>query len=214
MDIRRSLRWIDTIIRHTFIFVFSTRQSIGHRPIKGNSLIDFHGTLISLDPLICRILDRAGRSLIRRLLERDRTRRLGCMVGGVNDIKEHRWFEQISWTDVIEQRTSVSEEISAPLPVHCFFSRRFDLKWIIQVIHRTSNYSKKSSSKPRFVHRRTSIYFTSSEKHFGLILLYFSRSALKRETEKICRSFPFSYDLSESSDHRCSSNSHSKHIPS
>lgn len=48
-----------------------------------------------------------GRSLIRKLLERDRTRRLGCMAGGVNDIKEHRWFQTIIWTDIVERRIRV-----------------------------------------------------------------------------------------------------------
>ena len=56
---------------------------------------------------ICRTVDRIARNLIRKLLERDRTRRLGCMTGGVNDIKQHRWFKQISWTDIIERRNRV-----------------------------------------------------------------------------------------------------------
>lgn len=56
------------------------------------------------------IIDRSSRSLIRKLLERDRTRRLGCMSGGVNDIKVHRWFKHISWADVYEQRIQVERE--------------------------------------------------------------------------------------------------------
>ena len=54
-----------------------------------------------------RNIDRITRNLIRKLLERDRTRRLGCMSGGVNDIKQHRWFKQISWTNIIEQKIQV-----------------------------------------------------------------------------------------------------------
>jgi hypothetical protein len=45
--------------------------------------------------------------LISKLLERNRTHRLGCMAGGVNDVKQHRWFKQIVWTDIIEQRIRV-----------------------------------------------------------------------------------------------------------
>ncbi len=53
------------------------------------------------------IVERVARNLIRKLLERDRTRRLGCMIGGVDDIKQHQWFKQIVWTDVIERRIPV-----------------------------------------------------------------------------------------------------------
>ncbi len=56
---------------------------------------------------INRIIDRVARNLIRKLLERDRTRRLGCMAGGVNDVKQHRWFKHILWTDVMERRIQV-----------------------------------------------------------------------------------------------------------
>ncbi len=48
-----------------------------------------------------------ARNLIRKLLERNRTHRLGCMAGGVNDVKQHRWFKQIVWIDIIERRIRV-----------------------------------------------------------------------------------------------------------
>jgi hypothetical protein len=54
------------------------------------------------------MVDRSGRNLIRKLLERDRTRRLGCMANGVNNIKEHRWFKPIVWLDIAEQRVRVT----------------------------------------------------------------------------------------------------------
>ncbi len=54
-----------------------------------------------------RVIDRVARNLIRKLLERDRTRRLGCMAGGVHDVKQHRWFEDIVWTDIMDRRIRV-----------------------------------------------------------------------------------------------------------
>lgn len=59
-----------------------------------------------------RVVDRVGRNLIRKLLERDRTHRLGCMANGVNDIKEHPWFQSIVWTDIIEYRVRVKKSLS------------------------------------------------------------------------------------------------------
>ncbi|CAF0947892.1 unnamed protein product [Rotaria sordida] len=50
------------------------------------------------------IINRLVRNLIQKLLERDRTRRLGCMAAGVNDIKKHPWFKHIVWIDIMERQ--------------------------------------------------------------------------------------------------------------
>lgn len=31
------------------------------------------------------------------------------MAGGVNDIKQHRWFKQIVWTEIAERRIRVGK---------------------------------------------------------------------------------------------------------
>ena len=35
--------------------------------------------------------------LLRKLLVLDRTKRLGCMHSGAQDIKNHDWFKSIDW---------------------------------------------------------------------------------------------------------------------
>jgi len=37
-------------------------------------------------------IDKGTKSLIKHLLERDVTKRYGCLRGGVEDIKSHRFF--------------------------------------------------------------------------------------------------------------------------
>jgi len=44
-----------------------------------------------------------ARSLVRGLLNPDRTRRLGCLRDGANDIKRHRWFSRVSWEGIISR---------------------------------------------------------------------------------------------------------------
>lgn len=46
--------------------------------------------------------DYVAKDLIKKLLVLDRTRRLGCMKNGAQDIKSHRWFSQlgVDWNDV------------------------------------------------------------------------------------------------------------------
>lgn len=43
------------------------------------------------------------RDLIKKLLVVDRTRRLGNMKNGADDVKRHRWFRSIDW-DAVPQR--------------------------------------------------------------------------------------------------------------
>jgi hypothetical protein len=41
--------------------------------------------------------------LIQRLLVTDRTKRIGCMVNGAEDIKNHDWFKGTDW-DAVRRR--------------------------------------------------------------------------------------------------------------
>lgn len=47
-----------------------------------------------------RHLDFTVKDLIRKLLVVDRTRRLGNMKNGADDIKKHRWFRTVDWESV------------------------------------------------------------------------------------------------------------------
>lgn len=51
-----------------------------------------------------RHLDPIAKDLIRKLLVQDRTRRLGNMKNGTDDVKYHRWFRNIDWQDVYEKK--------------------------------------------------------------------------------------------------------------
>lgn len=45
-----------------------------------------------------------NRDLIRKLLVTDRTRRLGNMKNGAEDVKQHRWFRLVDWGAVPEKK--------------------------------------------------------------------------------------------------------------
>lgn len=47
-----------------------------------------------------RHIDPVAKDLIKKLLVSDRTKRLGNMKNGSEDIKRHRWFKGIDWQDV------------------------------------------------------------------------------------------------------------------
>ncbi|XP_073986374.1 protein kinase, cAMP-dependent, catalytic subunit 3 [Rhodnius prolixus] len=46
-------------------------------------------------------LDPIAKDLIKKLLVQDRTKRLGNMKNGAEDVKRHRWFKSMDWNDVI-----------------------------------------------------------------------------------------------------------------
>jgi len=45
-------------------------------------------------------IDGIAKDLVRKLLVQDRTKRLGNMKNGAEDVKNHRWFRHIDWDDV------------------------------------------------------------------------------------------------------------------
>ena len=44
------------------------------------------------------------RKLITGLLEQDLSKRLGCMVNGAEDIKQHIWFRGVDWSMVAQKK--------------------------------------------------------------------------------------------------------------
>ena len=50
-----------------------------------------------------RHFDRNAKSLIKKLLVADLTKRYGCLKGGAEDIKKHKWFQGFDWESLIER---------------------------------------------------------------------------------------------------------------
>ncbi|KAK2719523.1 hypothetical protein QYM36_005115 [Artemia franciscana] len=54
-----------------------------------------------------RSLDPVAKDLIKKLLVHDRTKRLGNMKNGTEDVKRHRWFKHLDWEDVFYKKLKV-----------------------------------------------------------------------------------------------------------
>ncbi|ODN03282.1 Protein kinase DC2, partial [Orchesella cincta] len=48
--------------------------------------------------------DPVAKDLVKKLLTNDRTKRIGCMKNGPEDVKRHRWFRDYDWEDVKNRR--------------------------------------------------------------------------------------------------------------
>eukprot|EP00644_Phytophthora_capsici_P009168 jgi/Phyca11/504237/fgenesh2_kg.PHYCAscaffold_6_\ len=46
-------------------------------------------------------IDSKAKDLIKKLLSQDRTKRLGCLRGGSEDVKKHKYFARVDWDAVL-----------------------------------------------------------------------------------------------------------------
>lgn len=54
-------------------------------------------------------IDKAAKSLTKKFLTHDLTKRYGCLKNGTLDIKRARWFSDMAWTKLIKK------ELKAPI---------------------------------------------------------------------------------------------------
>ena len=57
-----------------------------------------------------RYIDLVAKDLIKKLLVSDRTKRLGTMKNGAEDIKRHKWFKSINWDIVPLKKLEVNDQ--------------------------------------------------------------------------------------------------------
>mmetsp|Transcript_90837 Transcript_90837/g.234563 ORF Transcript_90837/g.234563 Transcript_90837/m.234563 type:complete len:109 (+) Transcript_90837:2-328(+) len=51
-----------------------------------------------------KIFDKNAKGLVKKLLTADLGKRYGNLKNGVNDIKQHKWFKDIVWADLVEKK--------------------------------------------------------------------------------------------------------------
>ena len=73
----------------------------GHAPFLDDDPMNIYKKIINTKPKYPDGFDSRLKSLVKHLLRRDLSKRFGNMVGGVNDIKEHRFFETIDWNKLL-----------------------------------------------------------------------------------------------------------------
>ena len=76
----------------------------GHAPFLDDDPMNIYKKIINTKPKYPEGFDSKLKSLVKHLLRRDLSKRFGNMVGGVNDIKEHRFFESINWNELLAKK--------------------------------------------------------------------------------------------------------------
>ncbi|GFR97189.1 cAMP-dependent protein kinase catalytic subunit [Elysia marginata] len=82
---------------------------VGYPPYYAENPFGIYEKIIAGKTEWPRHIDLVAKDLIKKLLIPDRTRRLGNMKNGSEDIKRHKWFKGQDWDDVLNRKLQVSK---------------------------------------------------------------------------------------------------------
>jgi len=77
---------------------------VGYPPFYDENPFQIYQKILAAKIEWPRHIDLVAKDLIRKLLATDRTKRLGTMKNGVEDVKRHKWFKAIDWNVVLQRK--------------------------------------------------------------------------------------------------------------
>ncbi|KAI5076604.1 hypothetical protein GOP47_0008669 [Adiantum capillus-veneris] len=78
----------------------------GYAPFYDNDPMGTYQKILAGKLVFPPHFSRSAKDLIRKLLTADLSKRLGCLKGGADDIKNHSWFANVDWDNVLKKRES------------------------------------------------------------------------------------------------------------
>lgn len=79
-------------------------MNAGYPPFYGSDPMKMYEKVLSGKFKTPEVMSSHCKSLVKHLLEVNPTKRLGCLKGGVFDIKSHPWFKEIDWYCILHRR--------------------------------------------------------------------------------------------------------------
>lgn len=94
---------------------------VGYPPFYDDNPFGIYEKILSGKIEWSRHVDPIAKDLVKKLLVLDRTKRLGNMKNGAEDVKRHRWFKHLDWNVVIRK------QLKPPIvPTYVFNSKEDD----------------------------------------------------------------------------------------
>lgn len=84
---------------------------VGYPPFYDDNPFGIYEKILSCKVDWPRQMDPVAKDLLKKLLVPDRTKRLGNMKNGGEDIRRHRWFKHLDWDDVYKRKLTVSVQL-------------------------------------------------------------------------------------------------------
>lgn len=82
---------------------------VGQPPFVDDDPMEIYKQILAGKVTFPRNFDKNGKSLVKKLLVADLTKRYGCLKDGADDVKSHKWFHGFDWEQLI------SKKIIAPI---------------------------------------------------------------------------------------------------
>ncbi|XP_076453547.1 cAMP-dependent protein kinase catalytic subunit PRKX-like [Babylonia areolata] len=77
---------------------------VGYPPFYADNPFGIYEKILAGKVEWPKYIDLVAKDLIKKLLVQDRTRRLGNMKNGADDIKRHKWFKSVDWESVVAKK--------------------------------------------------------------------------------------------------------------
>jgi len=77
---------------------------VGYPPFVDEDPMGIYQKILSGKIVFPKLFDKNAKGLVKKLLTADLGKRYGNLKNGVNDIKEHKWFRDLNWEDLLEKK--------------------------------------------------------------------------------------------------------------
>jgi len=81
---------------------------VGYAPFVDEDPMGIYQKILSGKIVFPKIFDKNAKGLVKRLLTADLGKRYGNLKNGVDDIKQHKWFKDINWTELLEKKVTAN----------------------------------------------------------------------------------------------------------
>merc|ERR1711988_1461223 len=77
---------------------------VGYPPFVDEDPMGIYQKILSGKIVFPKLFDKNAKGLVKKLLTAELSKRYGNLKNGVDDIKQHKWFKDINWTDMLEKK--------------------------------------------------------------------------------------------------------------
>jgi len=77
---------------------------VGYPPFVDEDPMGIYQKILSGKIVFPKIIDKNAKSLVKKLLTADLGKRYGNLKNGADDIKQHKWFHELSWDDLLAKK--------------------------------------------------------------------------------------------------------------
>lgn len=84
--------------------ILSYEMLAGQPPFVDDDPMGIYQQILAGKISFPRFFERNAKSLIKKLLTADLTKRFGCLKNGSEDIKKHKWFTGFDFTELLERK--------------------------------------------------------------------------------------------------------------